>query len=67
LSAEGIYSPLGLPTKERAIPDEYEKAGRTNYEAFHKARGEHHFCPWEKLVWAEHYAWCEAARATKAV
>jgi hypothetical protein len=50
----------------RRIRPEYERAGRAAYEGFFTAKGVHDETPWEKLVWGEKYAWCEAARAARA-
>jgi hypothetical protein len=57
------YRSLGLSAGTGALRAEYEQAGKAAYLAFYTAKGVHDETPWEKLVWAERYAWCEAARA----
>ena len=57
------YRSLGLPDGTGALRAE---AGRAAYLAFYAAKGVHDETPWEKLVWAERYAWCEASRAARA-
>jgi hypothetical protein len=41
------------------------KAGEACYSAFIQAKGLYDEAPWNDLVWAEQYAWCEAARTAR--
>lgn len=64
--SDDTYRPLGLVEGTGAVRPEYERAGRAAYEAFVVAAGAHDEAPWPSLVWAQQYAWCEAARSARA-
>ena len=61
------YRSLGLLDGTGALRAEYEHAGKAAYLDFFAAKGVHDEAPWEALVWAERYAWCESARAARAI
>ena len=61
-----IYSHLSdSPDSPRSIKEEYMAAGEACYNAFIRAKGLYDEPKWNNLVWAEQYAWCEAARAAR--
>ena len=62
-----FYRTLGLTDGTGAVRAEYDQGGRAAYEAFFVAKGVHDEAPWESLVWDDRYAWCQAARAARAV
>jgi len=64
-SAAVEFRDLGMAEGTGAAPPEYEHAGQAAYLAFVIARGSHDEPPWSSLVWADQYAWCEAARAAR--
>lgn len=61
------YRELGLEQGSGALAPEYERAGAAAYAAHVVALGLHDEPPFDALVWAQRYAWCEAARAARAV
>jgi hypothetical protein len=46
---------------------EYMHAGHVAYQAYVTSHGAQDAPVWHGLIWAEQKAWCEAARAVKAI
>lgn len=60
-----IYGRSDRPEDTGALDPKYNDAGKAAYQAYIVARGMYDEATWENLVWAEQYAWCEAARAAR--